>query len=272
MEGGMKKLYSFIGLAFLTVVASYAQGTSEQFIRVDYIQVDPGDKQQFLTVEVDILKDLYQHLQEEEEILDWRLYELAFPGGTRSDYSFMAITKAESLGALEEPAAGRISNERLANTQGNSSTDSAAQRTNWVQQVTHSELWSIANSSFPGDYSPSESIYFSMDYMDVGEGSNYDYLMLEDDVAKPIHEERMEEGVMDGWEVFSLVTPGGTEYGYNYATGNYYDSLDNIQYGFTDDVIINAHPGTDIPELFDMIYRTRDLVRTELWKLVAHTD
>ncbi|WP_372638535.1 hypothetical protein, partial [Fodinibius sp.] len=115
--------------------------------------------------------------------------------------------------------------------------------------------------------------YMSMDYMEVAPDKNPDYLMLEDEVAKPIHNARIEEDIMSGWEVYSLITPGGVEYGYNFATGNFYEQLAHIEYGFTNE-IINQAIGTNanIPELFATIYETRDMVKVELWELIAHSE
>lgn len=111
----------------------------------------------------------------------------------------------------------------------------------------------------------------TMDYMDVSPGKGLDYLMLEDEIAKPIHEQRIGNDRMVGWQVYSLVTPSGTEYGYNYATGNFFDKLEHIEYGFTNEIIEQTlGKNRNIPELFNTIYSTRDMVKVEVWKLVTH--
>ena len=140
--------------------------------------------------------------------------------------------------------------------------------------VVKTELWKVENTlSASADSSNKQSKYVSMDYMKVVPGKSPDYLMLEDEIAKPIHEERMEQNIMNGWEVYSLITPGGVEYGYNFATGNFYDELKHLEYGFTNKVIIQAMgENADIPELFNTINTTRDLVKSELWKLVSATE
>jgi hypothetical protein len=83
----------------------------------------------------------------------------------------------------------------------------------------------------------------------------------------------MEQNRMQAWEVNVLILPGGTNYGYNYATSNYFNKLEHIEFGFSDEIIKQAMgENSDIPELFNTIYSTRDLVSSELWKLVTHTD
>lgn len=263
----MKKLIALSGWFILLTATAFSQTRSEEFIRIDYLYVAPESEREYHDLEVKIWKELHQQLKESGKIKNWRLYKLIFPGGTKSDYNYMSITVADSLDIFSESTFNQISEELPEDEK----FDSARQRTDWIQEVVFSELWQLNNQS--GDSSfIHNSKYYGMDYMNVTEGRSYDYLMLEDDVARPIHEERIENEQMNGWQVFTLISPGGTEYGYNYATGNFYSTLDDIRYGFTDDAVLNAHPGTDIPELFDLIYRTRNLVRSELWELVDFSN
>ena len=95
--------------------------------------------------------------------------------------------------------------------------------------------------------------------------------MLEDEIAKPIHLESIERGRMAGWQVHSLILPSGMNYGYNFAAGNYFDELEHFEFGFNEEIISQTMgKNSNMPELFDTIYNTRDLVKVELWEIVNY--
>ncbi|MEX0994839.1 MAG: hypothetical protein WD599_04870, partial [Balneolaceae bacterium] len=141
------------------------------------------------------------------------------------------------------------------------------------RNIMHSELWRVTNSLKQDDKEFNEpSRYLMIDYMEVALGREFEYQMFEDEVAKPLHEERMNLDRMDAWELYQLVMPGGLNYGYNFATGNYFRSLEHIEFGFTEELIRKTHPEVNIMEFFETIFETRDLVQSELWELVEYSE
>jgi len=134
--------------------------------------------------------------------------------------------------------------------------------------VSKSELWSVRNTMTDNmDDEPSN--YLMMAYMHVKLGRELEYQMLEDEVAKPLHESRMENDRMDDWEMYQLITPGGIDYGYNFATGNYFNELSHIEFGFNEELIKTQNPDVNVMEFFEQIWSTRDLVISELWQREA---
>jgi hypothetical protein len=115
------------------------------------------------------------------------------------------------------------------------------------------------------------SHFLMMDYMDVRLGRELEYQMLEDEVAKPLHETRLENNRMDDWEMYQLITPGGMDYGYNFATGNYFTSLSHIEFGFNEELIRSQNPDVNVMEFFEQVWSTRDLVISELWQRIEYT-
>lgn len=257
----MKKVRNIIGfiLAFyflLNLHSAYSQPTT--YLKHDYIKVKTTDVSSYLNLVQQSWKPVYQNLIESGDIDEWYLYRVMYPGGEEKDYNFVFITVVDNLTKLD------VTDPEFELT---------GQQLSQIMKLgkkVKSEIWKIENQvnlEKRGEPAP----YKAMDYMKVSPGKGTEYLMLEEDIARPIHRERIDQGVMVDWHVYSLIIPGGTEYGYNYATGNFYNDLSDIEYGFTTEVIANAHPKINIPELWDMIYRTRDMVSHELWKLVDYT-
>lgn len=232
---------------------------------MDYIHVNPDQFFTFTDQTANELKAVYQELIDDDDLKNWRLYHVSYPGGEKNDYNFVSVVTASDLAAFETIFSSVSSSPYIPSA-------SSSEINPIHDSVIKTELWKVQNALIDST-KKHPSKYMSMDYMDVAPDKNPDYLMLEDEVAKPIHNERINQDIMSGWEVYSLITPGGMEYGYNFATGNYYDKLEYVEYGFTNEVINQAMgANANISELFDTIYATRDMVKVELWKLIAYTE
>jgi hypothetical protein len=135
--------------------------------------------------------------------------------------------------------------------------------------MTHqfSELWKTEAGIYNGnDQQISE--FMVINYMMVKPGKGAEYLTLENDMARPLHEERIKEGKMHSWRTYSLLQPGGLDYKYNFATADHFNKMNHIEFGFTNELIKSVMPGTDINEMFEAIFATRDIVKSETWQLV----
>lgn len=264
----MKKLTLLFVLLTLIATAAFSQNGQSTYKKFDYIRVDKNQLSTFMNLVQENLATAYQKLVDDEKIKDWALYHAEYPGGEKNHYNFVSIVTTSDLASLETIFSSVTSIDYLP-PEAQSGNMPTVDNT-----VIKTELWKLENAiADSADDTNTPSKYMIMDYMKVTPGKNPDYLMLEEEVAKPIHEGRISKDKMNSWEVYSLLTPGGTEYGYNFGTANYYDKLEDLEYGFNEE-IINQSMGTNvnIPELFDTIYSTREHVKSELWRLVSHTE
>jgi hypothetical protein len=241
---------------------SFGQVQRDAYKKIDYIKVNTDQIEQFIEHSENNLRSAYSSLIETTDLQNWILYKVQYPGGEKSGYDFISIATASSTGFFQDHFS-KITTPKFIPP--NTDVDFAD-----ICSLVKSEIWKVENDTIPKS-TVNPSRYMTMDYMDVAPGKGLDYLMLEDEIARPIHEQRIDNEKMAGWEVYSLILPSGTEYGYNYATGNYFDKLEYIEYGFTTEIIQQTMGrNSDIPELFNTIYSTRDLVKVELWELVTH--
>ena len=265
----MKKSALVLGIISLLVAPSlfFAQAEAANYLKLDYIKVAPVDVQDFIEHMRSDWIPLHQKRVESGEIDSWSLYRVEFPGGAKSEYNFVSMTAASGLDKFESSEPREILSS-LTNTK---QTKTIMAERNRLSTVMFSEVWKVINKIAAEKKAPNPGKYLMMDYMNVVPGKESEYQLLEDELARPIHQERVETDKMQGWEVYSLISPGGTEYGYNFATGNFFNDLANVEFGFTEEVIESAIPGTNIPEMFDTIFSTRSLVRSEVWERVAWT-
>ncbi|NGP77374.1 hypothetical protein G3570_12065 [Balneolaceae bacterium YR4-1] len=102
-----------------------------------------------------------------------------------------------------------------------------------------------------------------VDFMYVPEGMSSDYVTMEQEIAKPVHQELVNQGKMVSWSLWAIPFPGGTGAEYHYATVRIYENLDQIKSaGDFGDVFESVHQGENLDELSETIWKTRDLVKT----------
>lgn len=258
----IKYRFSIILILFLFVFqmpSAFAQ--QGYYMHIDYINVDKDQIPAFENQIEETLKPVQETLLTDNSISEWYVYRVAYPGTQDPDYNYVLVSLSEDLHDFNDAHQRMI--ERMSEMYDSDMHDSFKN----MLVPFRSELWRINNSVLTNENSKA-SKYFIMDYMDVNLGMEYAYQMMEDEVALPIHEYRMEIDQMNGWELFSLIVPGGTEYGYNFATGNYFSDLRHFEFGFTEEIIRQSHPETDINEINETFSETRDLVRSEVWELI----
>lgn len=268
MEVVMKRMTRIICSCFFiaSIFSSILPAQSDQgsYMHIDYLEIDRSETETFNEKVQNTLKPVQQARIDNDFIDEWYLYEVAFPGNQNSTYNHVIITVSNSLSGFED-----IHLQVDGNT---SVEESLLMDYQKYLNPNHSEIWGVRNSVFNNSSANHPSRYIRINYMDVNLGNEYEYQMFEDEIARPLHEDRMEADRMNGWELYQLIVPGGTEYGYNFSTADFYNKLEHIEFGFTEELIQINHPDTDINEFFENIYRTRDLVRSEIWELVEHLD
>lgn len=267
MEPIMKKISQLaLTVSIASILLFFSNSLYAQegyYMHVDYIKIEKANLSDFMNNVESTFKPIQEARVENGSIEGWYLYRVAYRGTRNANYNYVVVSISDQLLGFEDIY------QQIDGHFSESERDAIMDDYNRYLSPNHSELWTINNSVLVSD-DAKPSRYFGMDYMQVPSGQEYAYQMMEDEVARPLHESRMETDTMRGWELFSLITPGGTEYGYNFATGNYYNKLSDIEFGFTDEIIRANHPGTNINEFFEEIERTRDLVRSELWEIIDY--
>lgn len=261
----MKRIVSLTCLLMLFSIGfSYSQTQEGAYLNVDYMKVESGDYSAFEDLVRSEWKSVYEDQLGEDKMTGWYFYRVVYPGGQSGIYNYVIVSTFSELNTVV--TINKEMRNAIEEVQG-----TLMQRTLDLSTHQHSELWrteaGIINTS---DKKP--GLFAVMNYMMVNPGKEAEYITLENDMARPLHEARIENGEMYSWRTFSLLKPGGLNYQYNFVTADYYEELNDMEYGFTNDLIRSVMPGTDINKMFEAIYATRDIVRSELWQLVDHLE
>ncbi|MGI9174130.1 MAG: hypothetical protein ACR2GR_02265 [Rhodothermales bacterium] len=251
---------------------AHAQETSAPlYLRLDYMDVEPAGEGAYVELERQVWKPVHEALIEAGILTGWNLYAVRLPGGTENGYNYVTVNVYDSLTDLENPYPEDV----LTRVHADTALAGLAARTYAARDLVRSELWVLLDQAVDtasADTSGAPSRYALIDFMRVKPGGEEAYISLERDGAKPVHQERVKEGKIDSWRLYGLMLPSGTEYGYNYGTAGFFDSLTALEDPDLEELISRVHEGADLSELMGRVFAARDLVRSELWELIDHAE
>ncbi len=229
---------------------------------VEYMKVKQGDDQKYVDIEQNYWKKIHQERVNQGEIVRWMLYEVRF-AGSNDEYNYVTATIVDDPAKLETPFANidfekifpgedidKISNETMSSRQ--------LVKRNLIQMV----------SSLDPDSGPEPFGYIEVDFMKVKPGNGGAYVDVENNVWKPVHKEFIKEGSRVGWALWQTIFPSGSGLDFQYATVNYIKDFSKINAADYNGAFAKAHANEDVDKLMEDTNNSRDLVRSELWRVV----
>lgn len=251
-------------LTFLVFSQSFSQTEKNAYLQIDYLKTKVEKAADFEKLVKNNWKAVYKKQMDTAKITGWYFYKVQYPGGEAGEYNYIIITTFNDLNPVLDMDIALQSQLSYTNSNKNGRNEVLATRQFSELWKTEAEIMSISEKEF--------GKIMVMNYMRVTPGKEAEYLTLENDMARPLHEERINSNEMHSWRAFSLIQPGGLNYGYNFATADFFEKLSDVEYGFTNELIKSVMPGTNINEMFDAIYSTRDITKYELWLLIDHME
>lgn len=112
------------------------------------------------------------------------------------------------------------------------------------------------------------SLFVVVDFIKVESTNHSTYLELEQEIWEPMHQERINRGIIAGWFLYAVEFSGsGDEY--NYVIITLYDDADKLENPWEADIPGKVHPGLKIEEILERTYKTRDIVKSHLCYSIA---
>jgi len=91
-----------------------------------------------------------------------------------------------------------------------------------------------------------------------------EYLKLEHDLWRPVHQERIKQGHMRSWTLYSVRFPSGSKNECDYRTVNVYNSLADMERPIGE-VFTKVHPNVPLAEVGRRTVTARDFRTGEVW-------
>ena len=112
------------------------------------------------------------------------------------------------------------------------------------------------------------SLFVVVDFMKVDPQNQSKYLEVEQEIWKPMHQERINQGIIVGWYLYAVEFSGeGDEY--NYVVLTLYDNAERLENPWASDIPGKVHPNKKMDELMKRTYDSRTHVKSELFYSIA---
>lgn len=247
-------------------LGSPKQGNTQEnnnlFGLVDLMKVEQGNDEKYLDVESNLWKPIHQERVKNENIVGWILYRIWFKGAN-DDYNYATITLYDNPVNLENP----YENIQLSNIHPDMELTDFVEKTNASRKLMQSRFIQQVNSAYPdGGQTAAPFKYMVVNYMKPTPGSAF--LEIENEKAKPIHEELVKSGEWAGWSVWANIFPRGTNESHQFVTVDYYSDFSKIGMANYMNAFEKVHPGEDWNEYATTVEKSRDMVLSELWEVV----
>ncbi len=267
----MKKFNQLLFIALILILAlTTAQAQdANSFLQVDYLKVDADKKAEFEKFQSEIWKPIHKARLKTKEISSWRFYRVQYPSGENTEYNYVLVTVFSSFDDLGDPYEdlGTI----VERVHPGKSWDEINMKGSSLRRIVKSEVFKSIDL-LDSQLGKSPPPFVTVDYMKVQPQDEKDYVRLETEIWKPIHQYRVDQGIMGNWALFFLQFPGGTNYPYTYATANYFDTWSQVQNSWPDDFWLKVHPDADSDNLVAMTHASRELVSSQIWRIVDHAQ
>ena len=112
----------------------------------------------------------------------------------------------------------------------------------------------------------SKSLYLKVDYFKAPSDQIGNYLHVEQELWKPVHQARLDLGIILGWSFYSVFV-AEPDAPYNYIAVNVFDDFEKIDYFGLNEIVAEIYPEKDLSEFYEQTRATREVVRTEIWQV-----
>ncbi|MDX1478147.1 MAG: hypothetical protein R3301_10620 [Saprospiraceae bacterium] len=252
--------------AFFTVFSVQAQD-QPPVATLTFMDAEAG----YVDLETKIWKPMHAKRVANGKIYGWYLYRVANPYDAKRGYNYMTAEVYPNWNALEGAYSdlGAIAAEVHPGTPMSEIT----RRTEEARSIVRSTVWTRRDGVVKDGVTNADVKYVVVDWMDVHPGHMGEYMDMEREVFKPVHQTRVDDGHILGWSLFTRVggysdLPGGMDA----ATGASYASWADIWDSYPDDAWERAHPGVDPAEMFAEILKHRNMLGSTIFELVDYVE
>ena len=239
-----------IGCLMAGVVLS-AQSVQGPYARLVYHKVAPGAAHEFETFVRDAWKPIHTAARQAGRLTNWMLFRVHLTGAS-DEYTHVSASYYDSWGATApDPAIA---------------DDALRERTRALGLIVREALYYRVD--FVVRERPLPFKYAVMDFMKVKDGMIDEYLKVEREDWKRLHQVLTDEGNRVGWSLWDYGIPGGVGSAHDFMTAMLFTDYAKIKEANDAEAFRRAHPTGDLAESIARTRRSRDVVRTEIWEAV----
>jgi hypothetical protein len=237
------------------------QPTPPKYAMLEFMKIEPGKRDDYLKMERELWMPIHRERLKAGLIKSWTLWNRRFPGGTSYEYDTIAITTFEKFTDVETsypPEVYTRAHPNMKVDERNARTVATRNmvRTEFVQLLDYTQMTA---SSAPPKYA-----YIGYMKHEPGKG----YVNLEGKYWKPIHQERVNRGILRWWSLYQVRLPGGSNKEYSFFTIQLLDDFAHLENQYPAGIWEKVHPTVKQSEIDARTNEARQMVRTDLLTLV----
>jgi hypothetical protein len=252
----MKKQLRMLPLLLFAVITLSCFSQNDVTVMIMYMKVKPGDTDKYLELEKEWTK-IHRARLEKGYITGWQLWQKMYTG-TDDEYQYIVIDWYRDFLSTDQTGYREVVNELYSQKQIEELTDRTLDARKAVRvDVMHR----VVNASMT-----KPTAYITVSQMKVKPGMEDEYLKMERDIFKPIHEEAIRTGQMSTWSVWFKWPFEEGDYQYVVVNGfKDFADLVNLNYG---DLFKAVYPDMDTGELKEKMPDIRRNTGVQVWRLV----
>jgi hypothetical protein len=125
--------------------------------------------------------------------------------------------------------------------------------------------------SNPAPAAATQPMFMLVEFMKVAAGKESDWVKLERETWKPMHEMRVKDGSILSWAVIDQAMPGDESNGPVVATVTTFRGWPDPTKTDWTGLVKKAHPQTQPDTIFNEAESARKIVRSEIWQVIDQT-
>ena len=257
-------------ISFTLTTKSAGQDDGSVYLHIEYLYVSPENRSAYNELKQEIWKPVFEERIRQGLIKSWALYESMY-NEPNANYSHMTVQVIDDFSKAE-----RLHDHKMISTVFPEKDITVLQNRTWaIREFKHSEVWQFIDAIRPRSIFGRSVPFLVTNHMYVPQGKDTEFVQLETEFWKPLQQDRIDDDLIAGWELYHLIQPKGTISNYGFKTVDYYHGLGQLSEPFDLDfdmsLIYNAHPDISddkIAENFERTAQARSVYRAILWRLV----
>lgn len=266
------RILKILSSGIITLLLSFQLLHAQAIIGVvDYMKVD--NPQEYLEVEKS-WKKIHELRLKKDMIMAWSVFKVMFKT-TEDPYNYITVSWYDSFSKLDKGVPESILNEAFPEKSEeewekfHELTESSRKLV--TQGVFHARLrTSLENQTSSKKTLKIEGEYIVINEINVAKGKSKNYINLLEEIYLPIYKEDINQGNRVTWSLWEK-WPGNLK-DFQYLVADAYTSLDQIEPIDFLQYFREIHPEKDIDEISKQIEEMRELVNSEMWKLIYLVD
>lgn len=266
MKWNYTLLLAIFTLGFFAISPkAHCQENDNLYLEITKVKALTDD---FLKMEQELVMPVIQERIKRGRHLFHGIMKRMYPNGENQEFDYLIVDGYSSFEHIhmEDPEVFDLINTTFINADLQKIYD----RFNEAQDGYGSEIFILRDEAFPGPQSApgSQANFIVMNNMLVEPSNTADYLKLESEVFKPIHQARGEKGLMADWLLLEKMIPYSETSSNTFVTLDMFTKWSDIAESNLGQLAAEVHPDMDLGMLSDKAMNARKLTSSEIYKFV----